>query len=124
MIPYVFTPYPPPHAMTAAPTPAAAHFFSISEVAELTGLKASTLRYWETVFPALHPKKNRSGARAYTHADLRLVRRLDALLHEEKYTIEGANRVLEREAAVEQGGGWQAELVELRGLLQEVLHRL
>jgi DNA-binding transcriptional MerR regulator len=110
--------------MTAAPVPTSAHFFSISEVAEMTGLKASTLRYWETVFPTLRPKKNRSGARAYTHADIRLVRRLDALLHEEKYTIEGANQVLSRESDAEQAGGWQAELVELRGLLQEVLHRL
>ena len=124
MIPYVLTPHFHISVMTSAPTPAAAHFFSIGEVAELTGLKASTLRYWETVFATLRPKKNRSGARAYTHADLRLVRRLDHLLHEEKYTIEGANRVLDREREAEQGGGWQAELVELRGLLQEVLHRL
>ena len=73
-------------------------YYSISEVAERTDLEQHVLRYWETQFEMLRPKKNRAGNRVYTQRDVDLVERIRDLTKREKYTIEGARQVLEREA--------------------------
>ena len=65
-------------------------YYSISEVSELIGLKAHILRFWESEFPILRPRKNRAGNRAYTERDIRIVRLIKQLLYDEKYTIDGA----------------------------------
>ena len=69
-------------------------YYSISEVAEMTGLKPHILRFWESEFPTLRPRKNRAGNRAYTERDVRIVRLIKQLLYDEKYTIEGAKKRL------------------------------
>ena len=65
-------------------------YYSISDVAEITELKTHILRFWESEFPQLRPRKNRAGNRAYTERDIKIVRLIKHLLYEEKYTIEGA----------------------------------
>jgi DNA-binding transcriptional MerR regulator len=65
-------------------------YYSISEVSGMTGLKAHILRFWESEFPMLRPRKNRAGNRAYTERDIRIVRAIKHLLYDEKYTIDGA----------------------------------
>ena len=70
-------------------------FFSIGEVCELLGIKPHVLRYWETQFEALSPPKNRSGNRVYRAADMKQIALIQRLLHEEKYTIEGARQRIE-----------------------------
>lgn len=67
---------------------------SIGEVCELVGLKPHVLRYWESQFPALSPAKNRSGNRVYLRREIDLILLVKELLHEERYTIEGAKRKL------------------------------
>jgi len=67
-------------------------YYSITEVSELTGLKPHILRYWETEFPTLHPKKNRAGNRAYRQKDIDMILLIKRLLYEEGYTIDGARR--------------------------------
>ncbi|MGC9314846.1 MAG: MerR family transcriptional regulator [bacterium] len=67
-------------------------YYSITEVADLTGLKPHILRYWETEFTILHPKKNRAGNRAYRKKDIETVKLIKRLLYTEGYTIEGAKR--------------------------------
>ena len=69
-------------------------YHSISEVSKITGLKQYVLRYWETEFPSLRPKKNRSGNRAYRQSDIDTVLRIKDLLYAQKYTIEGARERL------------------------------
>ena len=69
-------------------------YYSISEVAGLMNLKPHILRYWETEFSLLKPRKNRAGNRAYTERDIKIVRLIRTLLYDEKYTIEGARRRL------------------------------
>ncbi len=69
-------------------------YYSISEVSEMTGLKPHILRFWEGEFPALRPRKNRAGNRAYTERDIKVVRLIKQLLYREKYTIEGAKKRL------------------------------
>ncbi len=101
-------------------------YYSIREVSERVGQKPHVLRYWETEFEQLRPKKNRAGNRAYTERDIEVLERIQHLLKEEKYTIEGARQVLD-------GGGSGPEpdasipretLVELRAFLSDVLQRL
>ncbi|MFN7972140.1 MAG: MerR family transcriptional regulator [Acidobacteriota bacterium] len=67
-------------------------FYKIGEAAKLLGLPQYVLRYWETEFPFLRPRKTGSGRRIYSRADIELLRRLRRLLHEERFTIEGARR--------------------------------
>ena len=105
-------------------------YYSIREVAEATDLKPHVLRYWESEFEALSPKKNRAGNRAYTERDIAVVRRIQSLLRDDKYTLEGARQVLEREG-VGDGALDQAlsetprdQLRELRAFLADVLQGL
>ncbi len=65
-------------------------YYSISEVSKITGLKAYVLRYWETEFKQLAPPKNRAGNRTYRQKDIDFILLLKDLLHEQKFTIEGA----------------------------------
>ena len=65
-------------------------YYSIREVSEALDLNPSLLRYWETEFPMLQPKKNRKGNRMYTEKDLELLRQIRHLLKERKFTIKGA----------------------------------
>ncbi len=65
-------------------------YYSITEVGELTELKPHILRYWETEFPFLRPKRNRAGNRAYRKKDIEMIQLIKKLLYDEGYTIEGA----------------------------------
>jgi DNA-binding transcriptional MerR regulator len=67
---------------------------SISEVSELVGVKPHVLRYWETQFSMLRPKKNRAGNRMYRPEELKVLMRIKELLYERRYTIAGARRTL------------------------------
>jgi DNA-binding transcriptional MerR regulator len=68
----------------------AKRYYSISEVSEMLGEKAHVLRYWESQFPLLRPKKSRGGSRMYQDKDLDLLRSIQEMLHEKGYTIAGA----------------------------------
>ncbi|RPI15522.1 MAG: MerR family transcriptional regulator [Ignavibacteriae bacterium] len=69
-------------------------YYSISEVSRITDLEQYVLRYWETEFEQLKPAKNSSGNRIYTNKDIKLILLIKKLLKEEKYTIEGAKKIL------------------------------
>jgi len=70
---------------------------SISEVAELVGVQAHVLRYWETQFNGLRPRKNRAGNRMYRPEDVKLLLHIKELLYARRFTIEGAKRTLSEE---------------------------
>ena len=65
-------------------------YYSISEVAGHTGIKAHVLRYWESEFPTLKPKKTRTGARRYRQPDIDEILAIKTLLYDEGYKIAGA----------------------------------
>ena len=71
-------------------------YSSISEVSEMLGVKPHVLRYWESQFGALRPKKSRAGNRMYRERDVEILRRIQELLHVRRYTIAGARRELAR----------------------------
>jgi len=66
----------------------------ISEVAEVVGVKPHVLRYWETQFSMLRPKKNRAGNRMYRPDEVKLLFRIRELLYDRRFTIAGARRHL------------------------------
>ena len=77
-------------------------YYSISEVARMTGLEPYVLRYWEKEFPTLKPRKNRGGNRMYTSNDIELVNRINHLRKSEKLTIAGARSKLTMRRAGEE----------------------
>ena len=76
-------------------TGSAKMYYTISEVAEMTGVKAHVLRYWETEFPSLRPKKNRAGNRNYRPKDIKAILVIRDLLYKEGFTISGARKKLQ-----------------------------
>ncbi len=69
-------------------------YYSIGEVSDLLKVRPHVLRYWETQFPALNPKKNRAGNRTYRVRDIKLLFAIQALLYDRRYTIAGARAKL------------------------------
>ena len=70
-------------------------YFRIGEVSKLTGVKPYVLRFWETEFGNLGPKKSGTGHRLYRRKDVELVLEIKHLLYEKRFTIEGARKWLE-----------------------------
>jgi DNA-binding transcriptional MerR regulator len=73
-------------------------YFRIGEVAGLLAVEPYVLRYWETEFPSLAPKKSGTGHRLYRRKDVELLLKIKHLLYEKRYTIEGARQSLHNEA--------------------------
>jgi DNA-binding transcriptional MerR regulator len=67
-------------------------FYKIGEISSLAEIEPHVLRYWESEFPFLKPKKNKTGQRMYTRKDLELVLQIKNLLYKEKYTIAGVKK--------------------------------
>jgi DNA-binding transcriptional MerR regulator len=73
-------------------------YFKIGEVSELLGVEPYVLRYWETEFSVLSPKKSGTGHRLYRRKDVELLLRIKHLLYEKRFTIEGARQSLQASA--------------------------
>src|SRR5438034_5803010 len=73
-------------------------YFKIGEVSELLGVEPYVLRYWETEFSALSPKKSGTGHRLYRRKDVELLLKIKHLLYEKRFTIDGARQHLHNEA--------------------------
>ncbi|HEY7388442.1 MAG TPA: MerR family transcriptional regulator [Bryobacteraceae bacterium] len=73
-------------------------YFRIGEVSEIVAVEPYVLRYWESEFPQLSPKKSGTGHRLYRRKDVELLLRIKHLLYEKRFTIEGARQNLRDEA--------------------------
>ena len=109
-------------------------FFKIGEAAEIVGVKAHVLRYWESEFSTIKPLKTRGAHRMYRRADVELLCVIHKLLHHEGYTIAGARKRV-RELRGEQAPepevaeasrelSLRAELIQVRNDLSELLAAL
>jgi|SRR5690606_19370876 len=116
--------------MTTRPDLPVKLFYRIGEVAHLVGVETHVLRYWETEFRSLRPKKSAKGQRVYSRRDLEKLLRIKDLLYREGYTIAGAKRQLkEGEAEGDDGQSEDAaahaqlrrDLTELRAQIQAEL---
>jgi DNA-binding transcriptional MerR regulator len=71
-------------------------YFKIGEVTEITGLAAYVLRFWESEFPVISPKRTESGQRLYRKTDVETILKIKYLLYEKKFTIPGARKFLKK----------------------------
>ncbi len=104
------------------------NYYRIREVSELINEPASTLRYWETVFPQLKIKRNDKGTRYYTPANIATLRQIKYLLTDKGLKIDAAaqqmrtssDSVAAKQQAIERLQNIRATLIGLR----DALHRL
>ena len=99
-------------------------YFAIGEVADLCGVKAHVLRYWEQEFPQLKPVKRRGNRRYYQRQDVIVIRQIRALLYEQGFTIGGARNKLQGEEARSDVSQSQQIVRQLRIELEDVLRLL
>ena len=85
-------------------------YFRIGEVSGLVGVEPYVLRYWETEFPSVGPKKSGTGHRMYRRKEVELLLKIKHLLYEKKYTIEGARLYLQSESKTVRGKQRSARL--------------
>lgn len=67
-------------------------YYSIGEAAKLLEVPASKIRFWDKEFPHLKPTKNSRGERRFTKENIRQLQRINHLLKERGFTIEGARK--------------------------------
>lgn len=70
-------------------------YFRIGEVSRLAGVKPYVLRYWESEFSGISPKKSGTGQRLYRRKDVELILEIKRLLYDKRFTIEGARKTLD-----------------------------
>ena len=100
-------------------------FYSIGEVAQEFGVNESLLRFWESEFPNIAPKKNSRGVRMYTKEDIEEIRLVYNLVKVRGMKLSVAQKALatkrgsaqDTAQALDQLIQVRAELVELRKLL-------
>jgi DNA-binding transcriptional MerR regulator len=104
-------------------------YFKIGEAAEIVGVEAYVLRYWETEFAILKPVKSRSQQRLYRKRDMEVLLKIKKLLYDEQYTIAGAKRQLARSGDKDLSEQMSLQLPEARAnesttILRRVEHDL
>ena len=98
-------------------------YFKIGEVSKIAGLPSHVLRFWETEFKKINPRRTETGQRSYTKKDIEMILEIKHLLHEKKFTIDGARKHINAKAASESLITRQfledlkTELVSIRNLL-------
>lgn len=99
-------------------------YFKIGEVSEITGLPTHVLRFWESEFKKIKPRRTASGQRSYTGKDIETILEIKHLLHDKKFTLEGARKYLNAKTEPEALSGkdllaeLKAELKSIRDMLE------
>jgi len=96
-------------------------FYKIRDVAAIVKVKPHVLRYWESEFPSLRPKKNRSGQRIYTQKDIENALEIKRLLHVERFSTVGARQMLKKKKT---RGTGPDMFGDIKKSLQEILDML
>lgn len=97
-------------------------FYKIGEVSQLTKLPAYVLRFWESEFSFLRPKKSRGNQRLYMQRDIETVLEIKRMLYEEGHTLEGVKRYWVRRGRAASRPLRPKEMAKkLRGDLQAIL---
>lgn len=100
-------------------------YYKISEVAEILGLPPSTLRFWESQFTIIHPKRNDRGTRFYTPRDIETIKMVYFLVKEKGLKLEAAQEEIKRN---KDGVSKRHEAIErlkgVRNKLQDMLDAL
>lgn len=96
-------------------------FYSIKEVAGELGVSESTLRYWESEFPQITPKKGANNVRRYTKEDIKNIRLIYHLVKERRLTLAGAKQFLKRNGNREQAEANSDIIERLQSVREELL---
>ncbi len=97
-------------------------FYKIGEVSQIAKLPAYVLRFWESEFPFLKPKKSRGNQRLYVKREVEMVLEIKRMLYEEGHTLAGVKRYWARRGRVASQRVRPKELAQkLRGNLQAIL---
>jgi DNA-binding transcriptional MerR regulator len=99
-------------------------YFRIGEVSAITGVPPYVLRYWESEFPALQPRKSGGGQRLYRKRDVVMLLEIKKLLYQERYTVAGARRRLAEREDRARRAEMRAALQRLRTGLEDVIRQL
>ena|SRR5690606_30546422 len=100
-------------------------YYSIGEVAEMFTVAPSLIRFWESEFDIIKPKKNRKGNRQFTKEDIDNVRLIYHLVKEKGFTLQGAKEMLRHDSqAVKDKMQMIDSLRNVRGFLVELRDRL
>lgn len=112
------------------------YYYTIGEVSNLLGLKPYVIRYWETEFSVLKPRKDEGRIRKYSEENVLMLQRIKDMLHNQRFTIEGARQKLKQERAAERYAKKQLptpeqqvpenikeSISEVRSGLVEILHK-
>ena len=97
-------------------------YFKIGEVSELAGVQPSVLRFWETEFKQINPKRTPSGQRLYRRNGIDTILKIKELLYDKKFTIQGAKRYLRTNKKIDEEqtislGDIRSELENIKDLL-------
>jgi DNA-binding transcriptional MerR regulator len=91
-------------------------YFKIGEVSELLGVPTYVLRFWETEFKRIKPKRTDSGQRLYRKNDVELLQKIQYLLYKKRFTIPGAKRYLSDTKTLPKGITRQEIIEELKAI--------
>lgn len=95
--------------------------FKIGDVAELLNVKPYVLRYWETEFEGLSPKKSKQGQRMYDRRDVEKLMMIKKLLYRDRYSIEGARAALKK---LKKNGLKISEVTDVTETVEDVIQRM
>ncbi|HUR65928.1 MAG TPA: MerR family transcriptional regulator [Chitinophagaceae bacterium] len=95
-------------------------YYSIGEVATMFRENQSLIRYWETEFDILQPRKNRKGDRFFRPVDIKNLVMIYDLLRRRKFTIEGAKDYLKKNKKAEEKFAMMQSLEKIKGFLLEL----
>lgn len=95
-------------------------FYKIGEVSKITGLAPYVLRFWESEFPQLRPKKNTGKQRVYTRKEIDLILQIKKILYQEGLTIEGARKRLARASRQPKDLPWD-KIQQVKKELEQIL---
>lgn len=100
-------------------------YYSIGEVAEMFSVAPSLIRFWESEFEIIQPKKNRKGNRQFTREDIDNVRTIYHLVKEKGFTLQGAKEMLKNDSqAVKDKMEMISSLRRVRQFLVEIRDRI
>ena len=94
-------------------------YYAIGEVAQMFGVNASLLRYWESEF-GMELRKNRKGDRFFRPEDIKTLQLIHDLLRRRKFTLEGARDFLKQNKKAEENYQMIQSLQKIRSFLLEL----
>ncbi len=71
-------------------------YYRIGEVADAFGVNSSLIRFWESEFDVIKPKKNKKGNRMFTPKDIENFKLIFNLVKERGFTLDGAKQYLKK----------------------------